>query len=183
MLLAEGWRTARAREPDQDAVAVRLRDVLAHAREELDRADHKAEVLLAASGVITGAGLVLQWRPPVTGGLDVVWWFGVLAWVGGITGVAASVVPRIRPHPGRQAGQMLFFGDVQPGVSPGRLIAVTQRNVDTSAHPDRDWAADQLIEVSRIVRSKYRLLRSGCLGLGIGVVLVALAGLMDNRLR
>jgi Pycsar effector protein len=149
--------------------------LLAQGREELNRVDTKASILLAAVGVALGAvvgGLATRgWSPfrlPLV--LALVWWVGVAAAGAGITCLLAAVYPRHRqlvtPSAGGPHGYVGYYAD----IATYRSAAEVTRAIIRSSRRDLDLISEQLLQVSRIVHRKYRLL-----GLGIWLVTVGVA--------
>ena len=152
-----------------------LADLLNSTRDELNRADSKASLLLAAVGVTIGAlisGITgSKWTPTAMNvGEQVLWWTGIAAASVGVLLIAACVFPRIQqrdtPHPGLPA----YYGDVAayPDIESFREAVMNE--------PDpRERLMNQAYVVSRIVQHKYVLLRRGLLCLLVAVVACALA--------
>src|SRR5690242_8638023 len=77
-----------------------LADLLKDTREELARADSKAALLLAGTGVVVGAVLAGllggRWTPfSLDNRVEWIWWLGVGSAAAGIFSIAAAVYPRI----------------------------------------------------------------------------------------
>src|ERR1035441_6347411 len=84
-----------------DPTASYLADLLADTREELTRADSKAALTLAATGVVIGALLAGlfggKWTPfDLNSKIQWLWWLGVGSAALGVFSIAAAVYPRIR---------------------------------------------------------------------------------------
>jgi hypothetical protein len=145
-----------------DQITSYLEHLLDDTREELAKADSKAALLLAATGVVVGALLAGlfggRWTPfDLNNRIEWLWWVGVVAAAAGIFSIAAAVYPRLRPRgapppPGAPA----YFGDV-----------TTYRDIDAFRHaieqaPSlQERLIDQTFVVSRIAWRKYVLLRLG----------------------
>ncbi len=156
--------------------------LLSNAREELDRADAKASVLLAASGVAAGAllaGLIAgSWTPlklQVT--IQWAWWFGIAEWAIGICCLALAVYPRERKNDSGIPWTVGYYGDVLAYATSAELVVALNRSAETSI----ERLADQLRHVSWIVDHKYRLLRWGMRGLFLAAVTIT-AALVVNLL-
>jgi pycsar effector protein len=150
----------------------RLVTLLALTRSELDRVDHKADVLFTGSGVITGAivagALAGQWSPTALSMFArIAWWVGVVAWIASLGSLAAAVFPRLGPDQRRDRTPMIaYFLDVaRLGTSEELLTAVRQQPVPPAA-----VLIDQLFRVSKLVRAKYR-----CLQAALWLLLLAVA--------
>jgi Family of unknown function (DUF5706) len=145
--------------------------VLGWGREELNRADTKASILLAGSiavvaaviaGVIAGGWsptMLTDWREPL-------WWAGTAAAGVAILFLAAAIYPRTKRR-GGQPSVIAYYGDVVGLTDRIELLTALER----SARRDVDRLIDQIYQVSRIVKRKYRLL-----ALGMWTLLVSTTG-------
>lgn len=128
--------------------------LLTETREEIGRADQKAAILLAATGVAVTVlvGLLAgRWSPAhLPAGIQWLWWLGVLALAAAIVFLAAAVMPRIS-HRG-DPSTVTYFGHVVRLTDRSRLIEHLRRS---AANP-LDRAVDQLVLLSRIAFRKYR---------------------------
>jgi len=152
-----------------------LTDLLADTRDELNRADSKASLLLAAIGVVIAAligGLAgRKWTPmTLDTGAQALWWVGTAAAAAGVFWIAASVYPRIHqpktPHPGLPA----YYGD----VAAYHDIDAFRDAID-QAPEARERLINQTYVVSKIVQWKYVLLRRGLLSILLAIVACILA--------
>lgn len=126
--------------------------LLRETREELARADGKAQILFAVSGVVIGVvlgGLLAgDWRPADLSCLgEAVWWLGVVAAAVGPGALAAGIWPRLVPA---APGRVTYFEDVRGHETCDSLILhlnleATRRNRDV----------EQLWRLSKIVHRKY----------------------------
>lgn len=149
-------------------------ELLAQARDELNRADSKASILLAAVGVALGAvtsGIVASgWSPsrlPTT--LTVVWWIGTAIVAGGVAALLAAVYPRRRRRAvrsGRRPGDIAYYADVAAFQSAHEVTSAIRRSADH----DLELLAEQLLHVSQIAGRKYRLVGWGIWLVAVGVV-------------
>lgn len=155
-----------------------LEALLALTRGELDRVDHKAEVLFTGSGVITGAivagALAGQWSLTALGLIArIAWWLGVAAWLTSLGSLAAAVYPRTGPVRRRPKPLLIaYFRDVAQLRTPADLhLALRHEPPDQGA-----VLIDQVFRVSKLVRAKYRCLQAALwlLGLAVGCGLLAL---------
>jgi hypothetical protein len=150
-----------------DAVAEQMLD---EARAEIAAADKKASILLATLGVGFGAVLGGQlsgtWDPSLLspcGGA--VWWTGVCVAILAVGAAALAVWPRYGSE--HQPKKVAYWGHAATFKGSKELRqALKAQNL-----PSPVRTADQLWHVSRIVRTKYRLVRSA-------LVLGAAAGLL-----
>ncbi len=148
--------------------------ILLEAREELDRADQKASILLAAVGVTVGAilaGLIpARWSPHTLGWpLEAVWWVGLAFVVGGVASLILAIFPRLGVSSKPEA--MFSYGDACRMETPA---AVRECLIKTAEH-ELDRTVDQVFVVSRIVRRKYLLIRVAMGMMVVGSSLVAVA--------
>ncbi|MFG3317313.1 Pycsar system effector family protein [Streptomyces sp. NPDC048171] len=156
---------AATREPADLYVAERL---LAHAREDLARADSKAAVLLSGAAFALPAlllGGAWQPAPPVTGAPWALLVSGGLLWAVGTALLVRVVLPRTgtsRTGPG-----MTFFADA---LAPPDIGGIVQA-VRAAAEDRVSWLAVQLVDISRILVAKYRCLRVGTCCLVTGLAL------------
>jgi len=164
----------RRPEPAVDPAAILGRTLLAETREELDRADRKAQILLAAAGIgvsaVLGGIAAGRWSPFVLEGASAVsWWAGAAVVLVGMLLLALAVFPRIKhSHP---QGKVAYFGHVASYPTVDALEAAL-RDTATDLHRR---TLDQLLTISGIVVRKYRLISSGLWMVGIGVMLALLA--------
>ncbi|WP_182906537.1 Pycsar system effector family protein [Microbispora sp. H13382] len=157
------------RDPRRSAAEDRERVALAHAdrvfreaREELARADAKAQVLLGTVGVGLGAvaaGLLAgSWSPfDLSNAVEWLWWLGVAAAVVVLVCLSAAVYPR-RGKPSAGDRGMVFYFDDALRFPAGQQLADALRDASTTALAG---VADEIGRVSRIVALKYRLVRWG----------------------
>jgi len=158
-----------------DPVIGYLASLLTDARDELNRADSKASLLLAAIGVIIGAliaGLAgSKWTPmTLDTGAQAVWWAGVSAAAAGVFWIAASVYPRIHQPKTPRHGLPTFYGDVAAYQDVDAFrVAIGQ------APEARERLINQTYVISKIVQWKYVLLRRGLLSILMAIVACTLA--------
>lgn len=144
---------------DHDAHA-RIHGVqlFAEAREELNRADTKAQVLLGVAGLgigaVAGGLLAGNWSPlKLHAGLQWLWWVGAVCALAALVCLASAVYPRIT----KRALGIAYFGDIRRYGSAVE-IANALRNHDND---DLTGLAEQIRAVSVIVTRKYLLIRWG----------------------
>jgi hypothetical protein len=161
--------------PGGDPATIFLTDLLANIRDELNRADSKASLLLAAVGVIIGALLggisSSRWTPMSLGaGEQALWWAGVVAAAVGVLLISASVYPRIRLRATPRSGSPSYYADV-----------AAYPDVDAFRHaigeaPDvRERLLTQSYVLARIVEGKYLQLQRALLSLLVAIIACALA--------
>lgn len=177
------WYPMRAGKckPDE-AILLYTTSLLSSAREEIDRADSKASILLAASGVATGAllaGLMAgNWTPlELQATIQWAWWLGVFEAAIGVFFLALAVYPREQINDSGFSWSVVFYGDVLAYRSTTQLVGALERSAETRI----ERMADQLRRVSAIVNRKYRLIRRGMLMLFLSAATISTA-IMINLL-
>jgi hypothetical protein len=150
------------------------RTLLAETREELDRADRKAQILFAAAGIgvsaVLGGIAAGRWSPFVLEGWSAVsWWAGAALVLFGMFLLALAVFPRVK-HSEPQ-GKVAYFGHVASYPTVEALTAALH-DAATDLH---QRTLDQLLTISRIVVRKYGLISWGLWMVGIGILLALLA--------
>jgi MFS family permease len=164
-----------SRSPDE-ATLLYATSLLGNAREEIERADAKASILLAASGVVAGAllaGLIAgSWTPlELQAAVRWAWWLGLAESAIAIWCLALAVYPRERKNESEIPGTVAYYGDVLAYPTTIQLVAALNRSAETNL----DRIADQLRNVSLIVSHKYRLIRWGMRGLFLSAVTITAA--------
>jgi pycsar effector protein len=159
-----------------DATLLYATSLLSNAREEIDRADAKASILLAASGVASGAllaGLIAgSWTPlKLQAAVQWAWWLGLAESATAIWCLALAVYPRERKSDPGIAGTVAYYGDILAYPTNVQLVAALHRSADANI----DRIADQLRNISSIVSHKYRLIRWGMRGLFLSAVTITAA--------
>jgi hypothetical protein len=157
-----------------EAILLYATSLLSGAREEIDRADAKASILLAASGVAAGAlvaGLTAgTWTPlKLQATIQWAWWLGVVESAVGICCLALAVYPRERKNDSGVPWTVLYYGDVLAYDTTAQLVTALNRSAETKI----ERIADQLRHVSWIVDHKYRLIRWGMRALFLAAVTIA----------
>jgi Pycsar effector protein len=173
---------AHGSSPDE-AILLYATSLLSGAREEIDRADAKASILLAASGVAAGAlaaGLAAgTWTPlKLQAAIQWAWWLGVVESAMGICCLALAVYPRERKNDSGVPRTVLYYGDVLAYHTTAQLVTALNRSAETKI----DRIADQLRHVSWIVDHKYRLIRWGMRALFLAAVTIAAALVINSVL-
>ncbi|TDC47628.1 hypothetical protein E1258_28440 [Micromonospora sp. KC207] len=156
---------------EEQRIAERL---LAHNREEIDRADGKAVHGLAIGGTAVGAavGFVLGEagsRQPLAPVDTWCWWAAGTLWIVGTVSMLLALYPRMRGD--RDVDQVAFFGHV--GAVDRQQLTAAVRHAATQPLVG---LISELHWTSQIVIVKYRFVRVGlaCLCLSF-VSLAALA--------
>jgi hypothetical protein len=150
--------------------------LLTEAREELNRADNKASMLLAIFGVGFGAvlaGVVAgNWKPSdLTAGAEVVWWLGASAAAAALVAVGAAVWPRVSSE--HATGRITYFAHVAGYRTREALHEAIERQSET----DAERPIEQLRAISSIVMRKYRLVQLGLVLYGLGVLACVLSAI------
>jgi Pycsar effector protein len=150
--------------------------MLNNTRQEIDRADAKASIMLAASGIAAGAllaGLIAgSWTPlELHEAVQWVWWLGLAESAIGICCLALTVYPRERKNGSGIPLTVAYYGDVLSYPTTAHLVAALNRSAETNI----ERIADQLRQVSWIVSHKYRLLRWGMRGLFLAAATITAA--------
>jgi hypothetical protein len=154
---------------------------LQETREELNRADSKAQVLLGIVGIglgaVTGGLLAGSWSPfRLSNAIEWLWWVGAAAALTSVVVLARAVYPRLDRR--KRSGTVMYYADVLHLESAAAVSSALMR----SSTLDLERIADQLHRVSRIVGQKYRLIRWGSWLLLSGMVATASAFLIDSVL-
>lgn len=143
--------------------------LLAETREELERADSKAAMLLASFSLLVGvviAGLLAgEFKPAelhCPGGP--IWWVGCAAIAAALVALARAIYPTLR-H-GKAEGPITYFGHAA-GKDATAIKAALKRQVEG----ERSRTIEQLTVVSAIVWRKYRFVQAALWMFGAGVTL------------
>jgi hypothetical protein len=135
--------------------------ILASAREEIARADAKASILFASTGVVVGALVAAllagSWNPSKLHSFATVfWWIGATLIAAALLCLGCCVYPRVSRRRNTGATTVAYYGDVW------NLTVAQVRAGLVSALADPETALlDQLTQVSRVVWVKYQLIRMG----------------------
>lgn len=159
------------------------RSLLTETREELNRADSKASIILAAvgiaAGILFGNAIGGTWKPNALPLLArSVWWAASMVGAIGVLCLGRAVFPISHRRDG-PAKSIRYFGDVANLATPKDV----RKMLTTAADDPLERTLDQIWILSRIVMAKYRYVRWGmCLvGAALGGYLLALA--LSLRLR
>lgn len=158
-----------------EAGSALARRLLAETREDVAKADGKAQILLAAAlvvaGVILGGIIAGDWQPktlPI--GAEVIWWVGVVVAGFGLGALGDAVRPRTgTPAPDR----LTYFEEVVRHTECASLV----RDLNTEAERD-DRDAEQLLRLSKIAHAKYRSIKLAISTLGSGALLCLLGSVV-----
>lgn len=189
------WRTLLGLSSDPSGASVtpsrlHAEALLEEARQELDRADGKAAILLSAAGVIVGAliagSIAGDWHP---GDLDstaaeLIAWAAIVVASSGVLLLALAVKPKTG-HTGDRE-QLAFFGHVVQYLEDGDRKSKARRfdaarkelakDLSSAGADSMERLADQLLNVSLIVHRKYRLVQRSFWAFG-GATLMAVVAL------
>ncbi|MEU2448005.1 Pycsar system effector family protein [Streptomyces althioticus] len=144
--------------------------LLAHSREEVNRADAKASLLLAASGIGLGAVLTAilsgDWVPfQLNNKFEWLWWIGTALALAGVVSLGVAVFPRTRRSVEPQTPSIAYFRD----VATNKKEEIENLIKTTLASP-KTPVLDQLYEVSRVANIKYELIRIALGSFGVSLV-------------
>ena len=156
-----------------------LADLLEDTREKLTRADSKAGLLLAATGVVAGAllaGLLSKSWTPFD--LDVrvswLWWVGASFAGLGMFSIASAVYPRIHRHSSLNPQSPAYYGDIATYDDIDAFRRAIEKVPD-----ERERLIDQTFVLSHVVQHKYILLRRGLRFLLFAILACAAAVLIN----
>jgi MFS family permease len=163
------------------SVSEYVEDMLREAREELVRADGKAALILAASGVAVGAllggFLAGSWQPfDLSNSIEWLWWVGVVLAAIGLYRLACSVYPQTR-RKGPEPEVLAYYVDVNR--FKGDLAALKEKLAESAARAE-DRQVDQLRQVCGIAGDKYAGIKAGLFLLGAAAVLCTVAALLGS---
>jgi hypothetical protein len=164
-------RPTEASKADGHALAGQL---LTETREELARADGKAQILLAVSGVavsvVLGGAISGDWSPSdLDRCAQVLWWIGVSAAALGLSGLGYAVFPRLLTA---DDARITYFEDV---LRYKDCPALSQGLAAEAARGDRD--VEQLLRLSRLAHRKYLAIQASMSALLAAAVICAVAAL------
>jgi hypothetical protein len=169
---------AEQRQTDEDDAYAYGTQLLSEAREELNRADAKAQVLLGIVGIglgaVAGGLLAGSWSPfALSNAVEWLWWAGAAAALASVVMLAGAVYPRLDRR--KVCGAAMYYADILHFDSPATVASALMR----SSALDLERVADQLYRVSHIVGQKYRLIRWGFWLLLGGMAAAVSAALID----
>jgi hypothetical protein len=151
--------------------------MLAETRTEVGYADNKASFVLAALGIgfgaIIGSLLGTDWKAPNEGIGEVAWWVGACMAVLSVALAGAAVWPRSTRRRGRD--DIYYWADVARLPTAADLA----QQLNCSPPISKDRTRDQLWQLSKIVASKYSLIRGALVSGGLAVVAFLIAVAFD----
>jgi hypothetical protein len=158
--------------------------LLADTREELNRADSKAAILVAGSGVGISAllaGLIAgRWEPfELDNRVEWLWWFGSATVISGTIFLAAAIYPRTRRKGSKTSGSICYYGD----VARFKTVEDFKQELLNATELTDNRLFDQVFNVSKIAAKKYTCLQWGLRLLGAGAVLTTSSTLIQLALR
>jgi hypothetical protein len=168
-----GTTEAGALKEVRDALVEAL---LRESREELERIDLKASILLSVFGLalvgLAHAVAFEEWDPRNLGAFQWFLWSGVVFAGAALVALAGAVWPKLAHGKGEEG--LTYFGHVAQHKKVEELNAALDR--EAAAHPTpTDHAAKRLLAVSKIVETKYRWIRWGMGFFALAVPLWAVA--------
>lgn len=149
--------------------------LLAETREELSKADGKAQILLAVSGVVIGVvlggAISGDWSPSdLDGCARIFWWIGVGAAATGVGSLGFAIFPRLLQS---DNARITYFEDVLRHKDCSSLAKALNSEADRG---DRD--VEQLLRLSRVAHRKYSAIQVAMAPLVVAAVLCVLASLV-----
>jgi hypothetical protein len=165
---------------DDQRASTYARHLLTSTQEELNRADTKASIAFAGTGglivLFIASALRQGWSPTTLSGLsERLWWLSSGVAFTAVVLLGAAVYPR-RRRVGDGAPVIAFYGDVLRYPDPVLLRA----KIRQSAADDLGQLVDQLLQVSRIVMRKYRLIALAMWALLVATLGGSLAVLLEQ---
>lgn len=155
------------------------RQMLAEARDDVQHADQKASLILAALGIGFGAVLGGQLAGDFDSGKfstfgQVVWWIGVVLAIGAVALAVLAVWPRYTLDDSPQYG-ITYWGH----VAAFKTLDDFEEALDDADVSSRRRTDHQLWRLSRLVLMKYRLVRAalvfgGLSAMGLGVAAIVI---------
>ena len=146
--------------------------LLRESREELERIDLKASILLSVFGLalvgLAHAAAFESWDPRTLGVFQWFFWSGVAIAGAALVALAGAVWPRLAHTQGEEG--LTYFGHVAQHKKVEELHASLDREVSANPSPT-DHAVKRLLVVSKIIDTKYRWIR---LGMGLFALAVPL---------
>lgn len=166
-----------ARETGHDLAA----RILTETRSELARADGKAQILLATTGVVVGVVLATlirgEWTPGELNGPGVwLWWVGVAALTTGVIALAVAVFPQLLAA--ADGNRVTYFEDVIRFKRNEADKLLSALNVEAE-RSDRD--VEQLLRLSYVVHVKYRAIQVAMVTLGSAIVLCGIGAVVGSH--
>src|SRR5215211_5741451 len=150
--------------------------LLRESREELERIDLKASILLSvcslALAALIHAAAYLHWDPRDLGAPQWFLWAGMGLGGAALVAMAAAVWPRLGLGEGGE--ELTYFGHVTQFEDVEELNAALEKAASTNPS-QTDYAAKRLLALSRIVHTKYRCIRWGMMLFGAAVPLCTVA--------
>ena len=150
--------------------------LLTECREELERIDLKASILLSvcslALAALIHAAAYLHWDPRELGPPQWFLWVGMGLGGAALVAMAAAVWPRLGLGEGGE--ELTYFGHVTQFEDVEELNAALEKAASTNPS-QTDYAAKRLLALSRIVHTKYRCIRWGMMLFGAAIPLCTVA--------
>lgn len=153
--------------------------LLDETRDEIQRADNKANIVLAGAGVAVGAMLagLIAGDVSLSGEPWYVWAFVVVAGlliVAGIESVGSAVFPRLGTP---ETGRARYFTEVaQFGDDLDALVSALREEAVKADERN----SDQVLILSKLVQTKYALTQRGMVLLAVGFGCAGVGGLVSR---
>lgn len=169
--------------PDPENLIKYLADLFKDTREELNRVDSKAALLLAAIGVVVGAflgGLLGgRWTPlALDSRIGWIWWLGMAATAIGIYSIGSAVYPHIQRHTAGSTAAPAYYSD----VAAYKDVNEFRKAIEQAPSP-QERLIDQTFQLAQIVQHKYILLQRGLHFVLLGILGCVAAIIINIPLR
>lgn len=152
--------------------------LLEEAREEVGYADHKASLILAALGigfsVVLGGLFASDWDPTkLSGFVETLWWVATGVAVYAVFAAASAVWPRLGDSSRRD--ELYYWGQVAQYDTADAFA----KAVDGLSPDPEKRTADQVWQLSGIVKTKYDWIRHAMAAAGLSMALLLIVGLIE----
>ncbi|WDZ90665.1 Pycsar system effector family protein [Nocardiopsis sp. HUAS JQ3] len=177
---AARWWSWRQNEADEDVRRYTF-DLLSDTRDEIGRADQKAAILLAASGVaasiLSASVLDGRWAPTGLSPFSaVLWWIGSASGACAMVAFTLAVFPKTRDRTAMAHPNLVrFYDDVLRINREDRL----EQALRWSSTMELQRLIGQLKTLSAIAVRKYRLIQVGTVAMATAVTGHLVAGLVQ----
>jgi hypothetical protein len=160
--LATPQPISRERDEAEAAACAYATKLLTETREEVNKADAKAQVLLGVAGVglgaVVGGVIAGSWSPfKLSNSVEWLWWTGTVTALAALACLAGAVYPRTGISDIKDPKIVAYHGDVMRFDS----IQALANALMAASRPDLRRITDQVRRISRIAQRKYRLIRWG----------------------
>ncbi len=150
--------------------------LLRESREELERIDLKAEILLGVFGLavvgIVHAAAYIHWDPRTLGAFQWFLWSGMVLAGAALVVLSMAVWPKLARGTGEEG--LTYFGHVAQHNKVEELNAALDREVSRNSS-STDHAMKRLLALSKIIETKYRWIRRSMVLFALALPLWAVA--------